>query len=140
MSELDEIRSILREVAVQQRESLTRFERIDQQREQERQEWTERLARIERLVEVNSTAIAELRNENTEMRVALHEEIETVVQLITTLGEYVGQQAEQAQRDREQAERDRNQAAIDRAEFRSTVQGILDALTQRFSGNGHSNE
>ena len=30
------------------------------------------------------------------------------------------------------------QAEIDRVEFRATVQSILDALTQRFSGNGQS--
>ena len=38
----------------------------------------------------------------------------------------------------EQAERDRNQANLDRAEFRSTVEGILNALTQRFNGNGNT--
>lgn len=31
------------------------------------------------------------------------------------------------------------QAEIDRVEFRATVQSILEALTQRFSGNGQSN-
>ena len=30
------------------------------------------------------------------------------------------------------------QAEIDRVEFRATVQSILEALTQRFSGNGQS--
>ncbi|MGG6269624.1 hypothetical protein ACQ4M3_29650 [Leptolyngbya sp. AN03gr2] len=38
----------------------------------------------------------------------------------------------------EQAERDRNQANLDRAEFRTTVEGILNALTQRFNGNGNT--
>lgn len=40
----------------------------------------------------------------------------------------------------QQAEQDRSQAAIDRAEFRSTVQQILDALQVRFGGNGHSGD
>jgi chromosome segregation ATPase len=37
----------------------------------------------------------------------------------------------------EMRRRDR-QAELDRAEFRTTVQGILDVLTQRFSSNGHA--
>lgn len=40
----------------------------------------------------------------------------------------------------QQAEQDRSQAAIDRAEFRSTVQQILDALQVRFGGNGHASD
>lgn len=38
----------------------------------------------------------------------------------------------------ERFDRMTQQAEIDRAEFRATVQSILEALTQRFSGNGQS--
>lgn len=38
----------------------------------------------------------------------------------------------------EQAAIDRSQAAIDRAEFRSTVNSLLEVLTARFTSNGHS--
>lgn len=65
-----------------------------------------------RAIEANSNAIAELSNSQQDFRAS----IEDVVGMITALAE----QAEQ-----------------DRAEFRGTVQRILDALTQRFSGNGH---
>lgn len=37
----------------------------------------------------------------------------------------------------EQAAIDRNQAAIDRAEFRTTVNSLLEVLTARFTSNGH---
>jgi hypothetical protein len=36
------------------------------------------------------------------------------------------------------AEQERSQAALDRAEFHSTVQQLLEVLTQRFTSNGHS--
>jgi chromosome segregation ATPase len=36
------------------------------------------------------------------------------------------------------AEQDRSQAAIDRAEFRSTVQQLLEVLSQRLTSNEHS--
>lgn len=36
----------------------------------------------------------------------------------------------------EQAERDRSQATLDRAEFRTTIQSLLEVLTQRYNGNG----
>lgn len=66
-----------------------------------------------RAIEANSSAIAELRNSQQDFRAS----IEDVVGMVTGLAE----QAEQ-----------------DRVEFRDTVQRILDALSQRFSGNGHT--
>lgn len=66
-----------------------------------------------RSIEANSNAIAELRDAQQDFRAS----IEDVVGMITGLA----QQADQ-----------------DRIEFRNTVQRILDALTQRFSGNGQS--
>jgi hypothetical protein len=37
----------------------------------------------------------------------------------------------------QQAEQDRSKAAIDRADFRSTVQQLLEVLSQQFTSNGH---
>ena len=52
--------------------------------------------------------------------------------LINSLVDLRQQMAEYAQR----AEQDRSQAAIDRAEFRSTVDRLLQVLTERFTRNG----
>lgn len=52
--------------------------------------------------------------------------------LIRSVVDLRQQMAEYAQR----AEQDRSQAAIDRAEFRSTVDRILQVLTERFTHNG----
>ncbi|MDX2239094.1 MAG: hypothetical protein NW224_00245 [Leptolyngbyaceae cyanobacterium bins.302] len=109
MTELDEIRSILREVAVSQQQSSERLDRIEQIVESNA-----------RAIEANSNAMAELREiqnaDRAEFRASLRSEVEDLVGMITLMAE----QAEQ-----------------DRVEFRATVQGILDALTRRFSGNGH---
>lgn len=40
----------------------------------------------------------------------------------------------------QQAAIDRNQSAIDRAEFRTTVNSLLEFLTSRFTSNGHSDK
>jgi len=70
-----------------------------------------------RAIEANSNAIAELRQVQEVDRLDFRASVEDMVENIMALA----QQAEQ-----------------DRVEFRGTVQRILDALTQRFSGNGHS--
>jgi len=48
--------------------------------------------------------------------------------------------AAQLEQQAQLAEQDRNQAAIDRAEFRSTVEQLLQVLVQRFNGNGRTGE
>lgn len=70
-----------------------------------------------RSIEANSNAITELRQVQAVDRADFRASVEDMVSTIISLAE----QAEQ-----------------DRVEFRGTVQNILDALTQRFSGNGHS--
>jgi methyl-accepting chemotaxis protein len=97
-----------------------------------------RLDRIEAVVAANADAIAanardiaELRETQRQQWAETRASIDDVVRMIGTL-------AENTEQYRRQAEEDRRQAAIDRVEFRATVQSILDALTQRFSGNGHS--
>ena len=69
-----------------------------------------------RAVEANRNAIAELRQAQAVDRADFRASVEDMVTTISSLAE----QAEQ-----------------DRVEFRGTVQNILEALTQRFSGNGH---
>lgn len=83
---------------------------------------TERLDRIERILEV----------------VATQQQVNT--QAINQLTADIGGLALQIEQMSRGAEQDRSQAAIDRAEFRTTVQGILDALTQRFNSNGHTEQ
>lgn len=97
-----------------------------------------RLDRIEAVVAANADAIAanardiaELKETQRQQWAETRASIDDVVSMITTL-------AENTEQYRVQAEIDRRQAEIDRAEFRATVRAILDALTQRFSGNGHS--
>jgi methyl-accepting chemotaxis protein len=56
---------------------------------------------------------------------------------VDQLSDHMGGLAIQMEEMSQQAAQDRSQAAIDRAEFRSTVQQLLDVLSQRFSSNGH---
>lgn len=52
----------------------------------------------------------------------------------------IGEMATQMELQFEQTEQDRSQAAIDRAEFRSTVEQLLQVLRQSFNGNGRGGE
>lgn len=90
---------------------------------------SERLDRIERILE----AVAAQPQVNTQ---AIENNTRSIDRVTTDI-EGLALQMEQMLRS---AEQDRAQAAIDRAEFRSTVQVILDTWTQRFGGNGHSRE
>ncbi len=72
-----------------------------------------------RAIEANSNAIAELRASQQEFTAS----IEDVVGMVGSLGQSIEQVSQQADQDR--------------LEFRSTVRSLLEALTQRFSGNGH---
>jgi len=83
------------------------------------------VATLARISERQTRSIDELTHSVADLRTS-------VADLRASIVDVVGMLTEQA----EQAERDRNQANIERAEFRTTVRDILDALTQRFSGNG----
>lgn len=100
--ELDEIKAILRDVALNHQAALLRLDRL------------------EALAASNTTAI------------------ESNTQAITQLTTDIGGLAEQIEQMSREAQQDRSQAAIDRAEFRGTIQTILDAWTQRFGGNGYA--
>jgi outer membrane murein-binding lipoprotein Lpp len=56
---------------------------------------------------------------------------------VDQLTEDVGNLAIQLEEQAQQSEQDRSQAAIDRADFRSTVDRLLEVLTQQHNGNGH---
>jgi outer membrane murein-binding lipoprotein Lpp len=101
-NELDEIRAILRDVAINHQTSLLRLDRI------------------EALAASNTVAI------------------ERNAQAINQLTSDIGGLALQIEQMSREAQQDRTQAAIDRAEFRSTIQTVLDAWTERFGTNGHT--
>ncbi|MGI0485739.1 hypothetical protein ACN4EK_09905 [Pantanalinema rosaneae CENA516] len=96
-------------------ERLDRIERILEAVVVSNQGSSERLDRIEAIVGSNTRSIERL----------------------TADVEGLALQMEQMMRS---AEQDRSQAALDRTEFRTTVQAILDAWTQRCGGNGHTRE
>ncbi|MBW4514435.1 MAG: hypothetical protein KME11_04355 [Timaviella obliquedivisa GSE-PSE-MK23-08B] len=74
------------------------------------------IAEIRQLTESNTRAIAANSDTAAQQGEEMRASITDLVNMITT-------QAEQAE--------------IDRAEFRATVQQILEVLTQRFTSNGH---
>lgn len=87
----------------------------------------ERLDRIERILE----AVASQQQTNTRA-------IEANNQAVSQLTADIGGLALQIEQMIRSAEQDRSQAALDRAEFRTTIQTILDAWTERFGRNGHA--
>lgn len=56
------------------------------------------------------------------------------------LTDQVGNLALQMEHFAQQAKQDRSQATLDRAEFRSTVQPLLEVLTQQDNDNGRTEE
>lgn len=90
---------------------------------------TERLDRVEQLL----VEIAERQLTFQEQLSQTRQTAEDAVQMVLDLGDIVRHQGEQA-------EQDRSQAAIDRAEFRSTVNQLLERLVERFNTNGHGHE
>jgi hypothetical protein len=116
---LDRIEAVVAALAASQVEERER--RVDLRRDFEheadqRAEDRERLSRIEQLVESNARAIAAnsdaIANQAAEMRAS-----------VTDLVNMITAQADQAE--------------IDRAEFRATVQQILEVLSRRFTSNGN---
>ena len=57
--------------------------------------------------------------------------------MIGDLAHQIDRNSQQIAQQGQQAEQDRSQAAIDRAEFRSTVERLLEVLVQQNNGNGH---
>ncbi len=113
---LDRIERILEAVVLSNQTALSRLERIEAAHEAS----SHRLGQIESLVDSNARSIA-----------ANHQ---AITQLTTDIGG-LALQIEQMSRE---AQQDRSQAALDRAEFRTTVQTILDTWTERFGRNGHA--
>ncbi|MBW4694986.1 MAG: hypothetical protein KME27_24820 [Lyngbya sp. HA4199-MV5] len=101
----------------------------------------DRLDRIEEMLAVlitHTDATDRRINQLTENQLLLQQDISLLVHRVDRLGDRVDQVATTIEAIGQQAEQDRSQAAIDRAEFRSTVQQILEALQASFGGNGHS--
>lgn len=112
---LDRIEQILETVVTQQAELTARQTAFQTQLERQNEELTARQVAFQ----------AQLERQNED----LDREFEFIG---TSLGRLEQQIASLAQ----QAEQDRNQASIDRAEFRSTVEQLLQVLTQQLNGNG----
>lgn len=123
---LDRIEEILASLAASQAEERDRrIElRLDFENEAElRAEARERLSRIEQLVDSNARAIAANSDAAAQQREEIAQQRAEMRASVTDLVNMITSQADQAE--------------IDRAEFRATVQQILEALTQRFTSNGH---
>jgi chromosome segregation ATPase len=82
----------------------------------QREEMRSSIAEVRQLTESNARAIAANSDTAARQGQEMRASVTDLVNMITT-------QAEQAE--------------IDRAEFRATVQQILEVLTQRFTSNGH---
>ncbi|NJR37754.1 MAG: hypothetical protein HC781_01610 [Leptolyngbyaceae cyanobacterium CSU_1_4] len=109
---LDRIEAILERQAQQQSITQAQLAETRQLTEDNARAWE----RVQQLVESNARAIAANSDAIATSRQEMRTNIEDVVSMISTSVE---------------------QAEIDRAEFRATVQQILEALTQRFTSNGH---
>ncbi len=112
---LDRIEAVLQEVAQSQVNTQQSIEASRLSIEEMRQ----LVVSNARATEANSNAIAELRASQQDFMAS----IEDVVGMVGTIAENMDAMARQAEQDR--------------LEFRSTVRSLLEALTQRFSGNGH---
>jgi hypothetical protein len=116
LERIEEILASLADSQVQERDRRIEL-RLDFEAEAERRaEDGERLSRIEQLVESSARAIAANSDVAVQIREEMRASISDLVSMITT-------QADQAE--------------IDRSEFRATVRQILEALSQRFTSNGH---
>ena len=96
-----------------------RLDRIEAILESEAERWAE----TRRIVESNARAIAANSDAIATNSDAIAQQREEMRANITDVVGMVGSLAEQAE--------------IDRAEFRATVQQLLETLNQRFTSNGH---
>jgi type VII secretion effector (TIGR04197 family) len=145
---LDRIETILEAVATSHQNSLGRLDRLEGSYEASSQRLDrieqiaasnattiqaagERLKEIEaitlsnaRAIAANSNAIAELRQRDEVVLAEMRQNIADVVGMITTMGESFQQYADRAEQER--------------AALSASLQSLINALTQRFSGNGHT--
>lgn len=133
MTDLDEIRAILRDVVVQQQANQQQINAntagLAQLREaQERTQ--QQIDSNARAIQANSTAIAELGRRQDATHALLHEEIGNLVTMITDLGSNIDRRFEQLSQEfeRERAEREA---------LRADVRSLIQALRDRFGSNGH---
>ena len=87
-------------------------------------------SRLDQVEEIAAILVTHIESLDSRLdRIAANQEqsdrrIEALTSNVDMLAALMGQQFQQAEQDR--------------TEFRATVQGILDVLTQRFSTNGHN--
>lgn len=101
---------------------------------------TERLDQVEELVsilvthaEANDRRIGQL----ADNQLLIQQDLQVLTARMSRIGDRVEQVAATVEAIAQQGEQDRSQAATDRADFRSTVENILNALVVRFNSNGH---
>lgn len=92
----------------------------------------EKIDRVATQQELNTSAIAVLGQKVDQ----LTDRVDTIAVNLDRLTSEVGKLRIMMEITFRQAEQDRSQAQIDRAEFRSTVQQLLETLTRQFNGNG----
>jgi chromosome segregation ATPase len=97
-------------------------------------------SRLDR-IEVAIEALAQSQIRTDERIERLSDELDDVARdaarMIGDLGQQIQSLSNTVAQQGQQAEQDRSQAAIDRAEFRSTVERLLEVLVQQNNGNGH---
>ncbi len=86
-------------------------------------------------IEANSAALAELRAQLAATHALLHEEIGNLVTMSTSQSTHFAEQREQ---DRAALQADAEQERAERLALIAEVRALVDALGQRFAGNGHS--
>lgn len=150
MTDLDEIRAILRDVALRQDRTQQQIDANSEaiselrQNQQQHSAWFEEMRQHQertqqqidsnaRAIQANSEAIAELRRQQQETSTLLHEEIGNLVTMITDLSGNIDRRFEQLS---QEFERER----VEREALRADVRSLIQALRDRFNGNGQSQE
>lgn len=82
--------------------------------------------------------VALQQSHNTLAITMLSERMDRFTERVNYLADTVAELSVTVESLAQQAAQDRSQAAIDRAEFRTTVEQLLQVLTQRFNGNGNA--
>jgi DNA-binding transcriptional MerR regulator len=151
---LDRIERVLDNLSANLAEERERRLELRQDLDGEAERWAETIRIVEsntRLTESNARAIAEQREAWAETRQFVEDHgmsIAEIRQLTESNARAIAANSDTAARQGEEMRASvtdlvsmittqAEQAEIDRAEFRATVQQILEVLTQRFTSNGH---
>lgn len=124
---LDRIEAILSNIAERQDRFQQQLERVDQQQDRTQQQ----IDSNARAIEANSAAIASSRQETTELKALLREEVGNLVTMIVDSSNNTTEQFERIER---QFEQDR----AERLALSADVRSLVEAMRERFRSNGHS--